>query len=79
MEINGEPGAVSYLDGKPHLVLTFGADEGRIHATYILTSPEKLAHLPALQPLQIRQPCHKSRSCAVFCLGCKVRRTLALN
>jgi DNA-directed RNA polymerase specialized sigma24 family protein len=31
------------------------------------------------QPLQIREPCHKSRPCAVFCLGCKVRGTLALN
>ncbi len=25
--------------------------------------------------LQIRQPCHKSRPYAVFCLGCKVRPT----
>jgi RNA polymerase sigma-70 factor (ECF subfamily) len=48
MEINGEPGVVSYLDGKPHSVLTLGAGEGRIQAIYILTSPEKLAHLPAL-------------------------------
>ena len=48
MEINGEPGVVSYLDGKPHSVLTLGAGEGRIHAIYILTNPEKLAHLPGL-------------------------------
>jgi RNA polymerase sigma-70 factor, ECF subfamily len=48
MEINGEPGVVSYLDGKPHSVLTLGAGEGRIHAIYILTNPEKLAHFPGL-------------------------------
>jgi RNA polymerase sigma-70 factor (ECF subfamily) len=48
MEINGEPGVVSYLDGKPFSVLTLGAGEGRIHAIYILTNPEKLAHLPGL-------------------------------
>lgn len=48
MEINGEPGVVSYLDGKPHSVLTLGAGEGRIHAIYILTNPEKIAHLPGL-------------------------------
>jgi RNA polymerase sigma-70 factor (ECF subfamily) len=48
VEINGEQGVVSYLDGKPHSVLTLGADEGRIHAIYILTNPEKLAHLPGL-------------------------------
>jgi RNA polymerase sigma-70 factor, ECF subfamily len=48
MEINGEHGLVSYLDGKPHSVLTLGAGEGRIHAIYILTNPEKLVHLPGL-------------------------------
>ena len=48
MDINGEHGLVSYLDGKPHSVLTLGAGEGRIHAIYILTNPEKLAHLPGL-------------------------------
>ena len=48
MEVNGEHGVVSYLDGKPHSVLTLGAGEGRIHAIYILTNPEKLAHLPGL-------------------------------
>jgi RNA polymerase sigma-70 factor, ECF subfamily len=48
MEINGEPGLVSYLDGKPHSVLTLSAGEGRIEAIYILTNPEKLAHLPGL-------------------------------
>jgi|HubBroStandDraft_2_1064218.scaffolds.fasta_scaffold65396_1 RNA polymerase sigma-70 factor (ECF subfamily) len=48
MELNGELGVVSYFHGKPHSVLTLGAGEGRIHAIYILTNPEKLAHLPGL-------------------------------
>jgi len=46
--INGEPGVVSYLDGKPHSVVTLDATDGRIRAIYILTNPEKLAHLPEL-------------------------------
>jgi RNA polymerase sigma-70 factor, ECF subfamily len=48
MELNGELGVVSYFHGKPHSVLTLGAGQGRIHAIYILTNPEKLAHLPGL-------------------------------
>jgi RNA polymerase sigma-70 factor (ECF subfamily) len=47
-EVNGEPGVVSYLDGKPYSVLTFDSSEGRIQAIYIVSNPEKLAHLPEL-------------------------------
>lgn len=46
--INGSPGVVSYLDGKPHSVVTLDAADGRIRTIYILTNPEKLAHLPEL-------------------------------
>src|SRR6267143_6844412 len=46
--INGQPGIVSYLNGKPHSVLTLDTSEGRIRAIYVLTNPEKLAHLPDL-------------------------------
>ena len=46
--INGEPGVVSYLDGKPYSVVTLDAVGGRVQAIYILTNPEKLAHLPGL-------------------------------
>ncbi len=46
--INGDPGIVSYLNGKPFSVLTFDARDGRIEAIYVVTNPEKLAHLPAL-------------------------------
>ena len=48
--INGQPGIVSYLNGKPYSVLTLDTSEGRIRAIYVLTNPEKLAHLPELPP-----------------------------
>jgi RNA polymerase sigma-70 factor, ECF subfamily len=46
--INGEPGLVNYLNGKPHSVLTVHAVGDRIRAIYILTNPDKLSHLPDL-------------------------------
>jgi RNA polymerase sigma-70 factor (ECF subfamily) len=46
--INGASGIVSYYpDGRPHSVLTLDVAAGRIRAIYIVTNPEKLAHLPA--------------------------------
>jgi RNA polymerase sigma-70 factor (ECF subfamily) len=53
-QVNGEPGIVSYLNRKPYSVLTFDAGEGHIQAIYVLTNPEKLAHLPEL-PATISQ------------------------
>jgi RNA polymerase sigma-70 factor, ECF subfamily len=47
-EINGAPGLINYLDGKPHSVLTMDVVNGRIHAIYIVNNPDKLSHLPAL-------------------------------
>jgi RNA polymerase sigma-70 factor, ECF subfamily len=47
-EINGEAGFVSYLNGKPFSTFTFEARGGRIHTIYVVTNPEKLAHLPNL-------------------------------
>jgi RNA polymerase sigma-70 factor (ECF subfamily) len=47
-EINGTPGVVSYLDGKPFSVVTLDVIEGRVHGIYVVTNPEKLAHLPKL-------------------------------
>jgi RNA polymerase sigma-70 factor (ECF subfamily) len=47
-QINGAPGLVSYLNGKPFSVVTFDATEHRIRAIYIVTNPEKLAHMPDL-------------------------------
>jgi RNA polymerase sigma-70 factor, ECF subfamily len=47
-QINGDPGIVSYLNGKPYSVLTFDASEDRIHAVYVVSNPEKLARVPPL-------------------------------
>jgi RNA polymerase sigma-70 factor (ECF subfamily) len=47
-QINGAPGVVTYLNGKPFSVLTLDASEGRVRAIYIVTNPEKLAHIPPL-------------------------------
>ena len=46
--INGEPGFVSYLNGKPFSAFTLEGGDGRIKAIYIVTNPEKLSHLPDL-------------------------------
>jgi RNA polymerase sigma-70 factor (ECF subfamily) len=46
VEINGEPGIVSYVAGRPQSVFTIEVHDGRIRAIYIVTNPEKLSHLP---------------------------------
>jgi hypothetical protein len=46
--VNGRPGAVAYLDGKPFSVVTFEADDDGIRAIYVVTNPEKLSHLRGL-------------------------------
>jgi RNA polymerase sigma-70 factor (ECF subfamily) len=46
--INGEPGFVSYLNGKPFSAFTLEGGDGRIKAIYIVTNPQKLSHLPDL-------------------------------
>ena len=47
VEINGEPGIVSYVDGRPQSVFTIEVNgDGRIGAIYIVTNPDKLSHLP---------------------------------
>jgi RNA polymerase sigma-70 factor (ECF subfamily) len=48
VQINGHSAVVSYLDGRPHSVLTLEVSNGRIQAIYIVTNPEKLSHLPPL-------------------------------
>jgi len=48
MEINGGPGLVSYLDGKPFSAVSLETTDGQIRAIYIVTNPEKLEHLPKL-------------------------------
>jgi RNA polymerase sigma-70 factor, ECF subfamily len=44
--INGVPGFVSYVDGRPFSVFTIETMNGRIRSIYLVTNPEKLAHLP---------------------------------
>jgi RNA polymerase sigma-70 factor, ECF subfamily len=46
--VNGDPGIVSYRNGNPYSVLTIDASEDRICAVYVVTNPEKLAHVPPL-------------------------------
>jgi len=46
VEINGEPGIVSYVEGRPQSVFTIEVNDGRIRAIFIVTNPEKLSHLP---------------------------------
>ena len=47
VEVNGMPGLVSYVAGRPQSLFTFDVDgEGLIGAIYIVTNPDKLAHLP---------------------------------
>jgi len=47
-EINGQPGIVSYRQGQPYAVVTLDIVEDRIRSVYIISNPEKLAHLPKL-------------------------------
>jgi RNA polymerase sigma-70 factor (ECF subfamily) len=47
-QINGELGVVSYLDGRPHSVFTLDIVDGHVQNVYIVSNPEKLAHLPRM-------------------------------
>ena len=47
-KINGEPGFVGYVNGKPFSAITIDVRDGRIQGIYIVTNPEKLARLPNL-------------------------------
>ena len=47
VQVNGEPGVVTYRSGRPFSVIVLHASEGRIQAIFIVTNPEKLARLPA--------------------------------
>jgi RNA polymerase sigma-70 factor (ECF subfamily) len=47
-QVNGKPGIVAYLHGKPYSVISMDAVEGRVRAIYIVSNPEKLARVPDL-------------------------------
>jgi RNA polymerase sigma-70 factor, ECF subfamily len=46
LQINGEPGIVSYVNGRVQSVFTLQVNDGRIDAIFIVTNPKKLSHLP---------------------------------
>ncbi|MGZ3497774.1 MAG: RNA polymerase sigma-70 factor [Vulcanimicrobiaceae bacterium] len=47
--INGDAGVISYLHGKPFSVLMLDVRNAQVETVYIVTNPDKLAHLPDLQ------------------------------
>jgi RNA polymerase sigma-70 factor (ECF subfamily) len=49
VQVNGMPGVVSYLHGKPFSVFTFDVVDGLIRSIYIVTNPDKLARVPELR------------------------------
>ena len=51
VQVNRMPGVVSYLDGKPFSVIALAGSE-QIQAIYLVTNPDKLAHIAPLEPLQ---------------------------
>ena len=50
IEMNGEPGIVSYRGVQPFSAVTIQVSEGRIHSIYVISNPEKLSHIPRLFP-----------------------------
>jgi RNA polymerase sigma-70 factor (ECF subfamily) len=46
--INGQPGVVSYVDGRPFSIFTMDIEDGLVRNIYVVTNPEKLARLPEL-------------------------------
>ncbi len=49
VEINGQPGIVSFLDGRPFSVFTLDVADGLISHIYVVTNPEKLRRIPRLE------------------------------
>jgi hypothetical protein len=49
--VNGEPGIVAYLDGKPFSVITITCHAGHIREIYIISGPDKLSHMPELSAI----------------------------
>jgi RNA polymerase sigma-70 factor, ECF subfamily len=49
-QINGNPGVVAYLEGRPFAALTLDVIHDKIQTIYLVTNPEKLAHLDSWSP-----------------------------
>jgi RNA polymerase sigma-70 factor (ECF subfamily) len=43
--VNGRMGLINYRNGKPHSVLTVDVGENKIQSIYVITNPDKLAHI----------------------------------
>ena len=50
-EVNGGPGIITFLDGRPFSVFTLDVADCLICRIYVVTNPEKLSRLPQLQDL----------------------------
>ena len=48
MSVNGTPGVVTYLAGRPLYVLTIDTRGEQISSIYFVTNPDKLNHIPGL-------------------------------
>lgn len=51
VEINGQPGIVTFLGSVPFSVFTLDVVAGKISQIYVVTNPEKLKRLPSLASL----------------------------
>ena len=49
-QINGRPGVVNYVDGRPQSVATLEIVDGEISSIYIIVNPDKLQRVPPLRP-----------------------------
>ena len=46
--VNGAPGAITYVDGRPQSVITADVEDGKVRAVHIVVNPDKLRHVPPL-------------------------------
>lgn len=46
--VNGQPGLITYVDGKPQSVVTIEAEDGKISAFRVVVNPDKLRRVPPL-------------------------------
>jgi RNA polymerase sigma-70 factor, ECF subfamily len=51
VDINGQPGIVTFLDGHPFSAFTFDVMDGLVAYVYVITNPEKLRRLPPFASL----------------------------
>jgi RNA polymerase sigma-70 factor (ECF subfamily) len=49
VRMNGEPGIVTYIGGRPQSAFIVQVSDARVEAIYIVTNPDKLSHLRRLE------------------------------